>query len=306
MFGRVTIRLAIIMMMLFTGIIALILVIAPFPGDQILYITDPRDDQTATLYIHDLNHHIILPVKDDLIGWGLDAAWSPDGRQIVYSSFYDDRAYRGLYIVDVASHTSRHINTGDIDVNSPAWSPDGRYIAYQGVTNPDANWDIYLYDLQTEESHLIYSGFGRDGNPTWSPDGQQLAFEITSNGGQGDIYLYDLQTEILTQLTTDFSTEMFPTWSPDGERLLLISKQNTGNWGVWQLNVITGEMMQLTDHPGDEYEAAWSPDGQWIVFMSDRSTDKVRQIYLMNLSSGETQQITSGADGFRQPSFRPK
>lgn len=305
MFGRVMIRFGILTAISMTAIIALTIISSPFPGRQILYITDPRPDQTATLYIHDLDHGIILPVRHDLLGWGLDAAWSPDGTQIVYSSFYADRTFRGLHIVDVATRETRHIHTGDMDVNSPAWSPDGQYIAYQGVTNPDANWDIYLYDLAKDEHALIYSGFGRDGNPTWSPDGQFLAFEITSNGGQGDIYQYDMETDSLNQLTDHFSTEMFPTWSPDGERLLLISKQDTGNWGVWQLNIVTGEMAQVTDHPGDEYEAAWSPDGAWIVFMSDRSADKVRQIYLMNLTSGETQQVTSGAEGFRQPSFRP-
>ncbi len=62
---------------------------------------------------------------------------------------------------------------------------------------------------------------------------------------------------------------------------------------------------RLTSSKAAESDAAWSPDSRRIVFSTKREGDEANQIYVLDLTGGEAQRVTSISTGARNPQFRP-
>ena len=70
----------------------------------------------------------------------LDPSWSPDGRQIVFTTWHDDRLGR-VTIVDVASRAVRDVVTTPGHYIEPSFSPDGRWVTYRKTTSDGTRSD---------------------------------------------------------------------------------------------------------------------------------------------------------------------
>jgi dipeptidyl aminopeptidase/acylaminoacyl peptidase len=128
-------------------------------------------------------------------------AWSPSGKEIAFTMTDpvsdaikerekrwgdikiedQDQRYTHLYLLDVASGTTKPLTKGNLVVGSFDWSPDGRHIAYDHRATSDpadgGTADISVVLPSTGQSTVVVAQEGPDSNPRWSPDGTQLAFE---------------------------------------------------------------------------------------------------------------------------------
>jgi Tol biopolymer transport system component len=66
-----------------------------------------------------------------------------------------------------------------------------------------------------------------------------------------------------------------------------------------------GSGFQQLTKLGGEYLFAWSPDSKWIVFDSYDGYRKQRDLYLVNVGSGETSRLTNFEDGSSEPDWSP-
>ena len=106
-------------------------------------------------------------------------AWSPDGRQIVFSAIAPGEKgsiNSNLYTVYVDGTGLTELPQLCNDI-SPAWSPDGAWLAFHscgdlGVMHPDGSGQAILWKAQ-EEKHV--------GLPQWSPDSQWIVFAAASS-----------------------------------------------------------------------------------------------------------------------------
>lgn len=148
--------------------------------------------------------------------------WSPDGKQIVFSSTKPGN--QELFATPAAGGEWTRLTTDPAIDAHPAWSPDGRSIAF--ATNRWGDLEIALMDADGGNVRRFTQSRGLDDYPVWSPDGRQLAF--TSNrDGNHEIYVADVASGQAVNCTRNAAWDNFPAWLPDG-RLGYVSNRDGG------------------------------------------------------------------------------
>ncbi len=161
--------------------------------------------------------------------------WSPDSRQLLYTSAYED-----------PEHADEAVK--------------------QGKKTPMSG--IYLYNLQTGEQQRL-SELGKNCFGDWSPDGARLALSFGTDQSS-DIYVVSLDGRHKRCLTESKSINTRPVWSPDGKSIVYISADSPGS-----KDSSAGIYVIKTDGSGKKrvseigaYEVAWSPDGKSLLIQS--------------------------------------
>ena len=235
--------------------------------------------------------------------WASDPVWSPDGREIAFTSGDPDSE---IYVMNAdGSYVTQLTYDPGRDMN-PSWSPDGRQIAFKSNrdANRDRHGDIYVMNADGSDvkrlTHYDVSVF--DFSLSWSPDGRRIAF-----GSGGEIGVMNSDGSNVTGLTTRDSLIGSLAWSPDGRRIAFTEMEfDSGmgrGWRIFVMNSGGWGVTQLTNGPGDDLNPSWSPDGQKIVFHSTRDGDT--DIYVMNADGSDETRITHHPFVDREPSWSP-
>jgi len=120
-----------------------------------------------------------------------DAAWSPDGKWIVFGGGLDELH---LWKMPVAGGEVIQLTSGPSQDVYPARSPDGTQIAFSSFREGSSNlWIVPASGgeptrVTVDEDSVGSSNTAWGGSTvSWSPDGTQLAFS-SNKGGNGDIW----------------------------------------------------------------------------------------------------------------------
>jgi dipeptidyl aminopeptidase/acylaminoacyl peptidase len=122
-------------------------------------------------------------------------AWSPDSKEIAYTSNHDEveatSTNNDLFLVDLATGNTKQLTTNKASDSTPMYSPDGKYIAYRAQFRAGYESDrfrLMLYDRKTGKSTNLTEKFDRwVGTYVWAPDSKRLYFSA-ENVGQSPIY----------------------------------------------------------------------------------------------------------------------
>jgi dipeptidyl aminopeptidase/acylaminoacyl peptidase len=201
-----------------------------------------------------------------------DAAWSPDGTRIAFTSARDG-GNEEIYLMNAdGSGQVRWTVSAGID-REPAWSPDGTRIAWSSDRGGD-NTEIWSARLDGSDlrQHTL-NGAVTDDQPEWSPDGSAIAFRSGRGSPGGNLWRVSAAgTEVdVRQITTTPSNN--PSWSPDGSRIAFDSTRGApANQDVYSAFAAGGEadLVRHTSNDAADREPAWSPDGARFAFSSAR------------------------------------
>jgi Tol biopolymer transport system component len=102
-----------------------------------------------------------------------DPEWSPDGRQIVFSS--ERHGNWELYVMEADGARQRRLTrTSKADEYAPSWSPDGRRIAFWRRSTERES--VVVMSLGGSRERTL-TGRGKAAlRPRWSPDGARIAY----------------------------------------------------------------------------------------------------------------------------------
>jgi Tol biopolymer transport system component len=147
-----------------------------------------------------------------------EADWSPDGRNLAYVSYRNNKKNPAIYVANADGSAAHLLTDPKIRAYSLSWSPDSRRIAY-------AWWhgnrrSIGLTDLQGGQFEEItprkLDAFG----PKWSPDGKRIAFSA-SRSERTQVFLINADRTGLRQLSNEKEKDCeHPSWSPDGSQIV--------------------------------------------------------------------------------------
>jgi len=277
-------------------------------GDGQISISTQEDGDWEIVLL-DLGTGIAHQITDNTtFDWG--ATWSPDGKQLAYSTTYLDGEIRdtlepdengNMMLVsrevtgeqDIVLTTSgqsslSHLTTNSAIDDEPAWSPDGRRLAYSSDVSGDV--EIYTIGLGGQGETRLTDSVGEDWHPDWSPDGSRIAF-TSARSGSWDLFTMATDGGAVRQLTATDEDEWRPSWSPDGKRIAFAkAAREDSNWDLFVMDQDGNNIVQLTDDPATDFEPGWSPDGKRIAFASNRSGQM--EVYVMEVDDSSIEPLS--------------
>lgn len=226
---------------------------------RIAYVNRDRDDFRLVVADSDgYGEHTLLTSKEPI----MSPAWSPDGSQIAYVSFEQQRAT--VYVQSLDSAQRRLVAAFPGSNSAPIWSPDGRQMAL--VLTREGNSSIYLMSSTGQGLRRITESDAIDTEPVFTPDGQSLLF-TSDRGGNPQIYRLSLADGSLVRLTFESGSAFSPRVSPDGKGFVF-SLYKEGTFYICVQDFETGQVQILTTG-GWEKKPSYSPNGKIILFATE-------------------------------------
>jgi Tol biopolymer transport system component len=225
-------------------------------------------------------------------GLDYDAALSPDGRWVVFTS--ERRGNPDLYALEIQGGTEPRLLIDSTAMEDQvAFSPDGRSIAF--VSTASGNADIYVLPFVPERTQELAAAMnvtnhpGGDFRPDFSPDGARIAFTTdrdTPVSGhpifaftrqrEGDVYVMNRDGSDLRRLTATPDWDGSPEWSADGRTLYFYSARpreivgpptspilgQEGGFRIWAMNADGSSPRAVTAEGVEALAPAVTADGR--------------------------------------------
>lgn len=197
-----------------------------------------------------------------------DVSWSPDGKTLCYSEFYNGQNRVQLVNADQGSVVSQ-ISTGNAnDYGGVIVDMKGERILFHRGEGNMVNYSIWEYNRKTS----LFSNYSRGMTPCPIPSDKDSYYcSRFTNEGLCEIWRVNPQTGV-EEVVLSRSGQSFtsPKLSPDGKWLLCTGSSTGDNTDIYVIGTDGNNLTQLTYHPGNDISAVWAPDGKSIYFLSQR------------------------------------
>jgi len=197
-----------------------------------------------------------------------DAAWSPDGRTIVYSS------EENLNLVDADGNNSRKLASTPGRPFRPRWSPDGKLIRASVLDIKGGGISLWEFDVAGKVGTRMLADWD-DSNSwwagNWTADGRYYVF-IGSQGGPRNVWVLGDKRDgnppgrtrpvRLTDSSFRFS---LPVPSRDGKTIYAVGWQPHGQ--LTRYDSRAHEFKPYLEGLSADH-VSFSHDGKWIAYLS--------------------------------------
>ena len=183
-------------------------------------------------------------------------------------------------------------------LTSMALSPTGKRVVVE------ARGEIFTIPADKGDvRNLTHSSSSAERDPAWSPDGKSVSYFSDKSGE------YKLIIEAQDGLTPPREIDLpqpthyyTPSWSPDSKKILYTDT----NLKVWVVDVASGQAKVVGNDPwmvpSRTLNPVWSPDSKWVAY-SSRLRSLYHAIFVSNIETGETKQVTDGLADAVWPAF---
>jgi Tol biopolymer transport system component len=241
--------------------------------------------------------------KPEHLNWA--PAWSPDGKQLAFSSTRSGDY--GVHVIRLDTCKVRHVTSG---IN-PAWSPDGKRLAIEreesGAGSPSR---IFLVGVDGQGLRQITTGDAQhpssDSFPDWSSAGIVFARDIEISSEVEGLTEFEVlsvrpdgnEVRVLARGKAVLSS---PKWSPDEQQVAFTCEDGLA---VCVMRADGTNKTVAIRAERDAQASAWSPDGQTIVFSGNGGNGGLR-LFLAPTRGGKPNDLSPAAENGDGPSWSP-
>ncbi|MGE5326850.1 MAG: protein kinase domain-containing protein [Deltaproteobacteria bacterium] len=206
-------------------------------------------------------------VSDVTVGGG--AAWSHDGKKIVYTRGSD------LFVTDLDGSGSQKIATVSGTPWGTDWSPDGRVLRFSVDDPTTSATTIWEVEAEGKNLHRVISGWGSPPDEqagTWTPDGRYYLFESMHGGLVDNVWALEEEGRLFlppdrvpVQVTSGAMQISDAIPSKDGRKLFVLGGEPRGE--LVRYDAMAGQFMPFLGGISAIF-VAFSHDGQWVSYAS--------------------------------------
>lgn len=227
-----------------------------------------------------------------------DAAWSPDGKEVVLTT--DLAGRHNLWKVSASGSWPLQLTQSDDRQFGATWSPDGKWIVYQQDSGGNELWDLFAVPSEGGEAiNLTSTPDIREQGALWSNDGKTIAFGYKPKGSPVyDIALLDWQSRKVHKLTNEESKNHSwgaVAWTLDGKTIVANRSEISGDSesDVYVIDVPRGKAENLTAHQGKVLFSATSvsPDGRTLLITSNQKNG-ANNVALLDVATKKVTWVT--------------
>jgi serine/threonine protein kinase len=211
------------------------------------------------------------------------AAWSPDGKQLAFSSVRNSPPNLFLKQVEGNVPEERLLESGSMSFPS-SWTPDGKFLIYR-TQDLKTGWDVWMLPLSGDRKpQPLLQTKASEQHGEVSPDGKWLAYD-SDESGSIEVYVTQFpQPARSWRVSTSGGTQ--PHWRGDGKELFFVSGDK-----LMAVSVSSGTEFQAgTPQPLFDIERgiyAPSKDGQrFLVRVTTEKAPSPPISVVLNWSSG--------------------
>jgi Tol biopolymer transport system component len=261
-----------------------------------------------------------------------ELGWTPDGKQISFTSLRDNNW--DVYLMNADGSSLTRLTDNAANDSYPSWSPDGQRLAFG--SNRSGKFQIYFANRDgSDQRQITNDSEGENAFPTWSPDGKKIAF-MSKNGEYWQIYVMNQDGSHRKRITVNNGNNYNPSWSPGGSRLVFESDRDghdadeiytIGANGKHERRITTNNLQGVNDvfptwisknkiscssvkdrkvdilvmsatgaDPklliSGAFYGRWSPDKSRIAYISQGNKNAGPQIFVMNADGSNLTQLT--------------
>ena len=190
--------------------------ISPDGGRVALDVRDEEQDIWIWDFAHEtLTRLTFAPGRDQY------PVWTPDGRQVAFSSERDGTSNLYWKAADGTGAVERLYESENAQVPY-AFTPDGRQLVLRKASaDVSKGFDLEVLSLKGSTEPLLATEFN-ERNAEISPDGRWLAYESNASG-QFEIYVRPFPNVEDGQWLISSGRGARPLWSPDGRELFYLA-----------------------------------------------------------------------------------
>mgnify|MGYP000953861320 FL=1 len=238
---------------------------------------------------------------------------SPDGKTIVYSvgfpNIKENKIRTELFSIASNGSGRRQLTQGIAGLHGARWIQQGRRISYISSESGEPQvWTMAPDGTDRKQVTRIEGGLS---DYLFSPDETKLAYIKEISFGKSTKEVYPDLPKATGRIVTDL---MYKHWDEWVETIPHIFIASVGNEPITSgKDILEGEPYEAPTKPfGGSEELSWSPDGKTLAYSSRKKTgleyslSTNTDIYLYDLASGTTRNITEGNGGYdTHPRFSP-
>ncbi|MFP4082894.1 MAG: PDZ domain-containing protein [Candidatus Aminicenantes bacterium] len=280
-------------------------IIPLWSGHRIYFLSDRDENNRMNLYVYDLESQETRKLTDftrfdiKFPSIGPQAIVFENGGHIYCFDLEKEEARRvPITIADDRASSREKLVKAAENITNYEISPDGKRALF------GARGEIFTVPAQHGNTRNLTGTSGvHERNSKWSPDGRWIAY-ISDQSGKNEIHIMPQDgSGEPRQITSGADTYKYQIyWSPDSKKIMWSDKKLRLRYVDIQSKKVT-EVAEAQAWEIREY--VWSPDSNWIAYARPEAKSMTK-VYLYNLSTEKTYEVTDGWYSSYSPAFDSK